>query len=155
MDKKPSEREGVVMSFCTAINCMDGRTQLPVNTYLRERLGADYVDTVTEPGPVRILAHEPDSALTKSILSRVDISINEHGSQCIAVVAHTDCAGNPASEGQQKTQLDAAVRFLTGRYPTVCVLGLWVNERWAVSKVVSTDPLMPCRGRFSHSGESA
>ena len=126
------------MSFCTAINCMDGRTQLPVNTYMKEKLGVDYVDTVTEPGPVRILAEEPDSQLAQSILNRVDISTGKHGSQCIAIVAHVDCAGNPASEDKQAKQLEAAVRFVASRYPGVAVLGLWVNDRWAVSETIST-----------------
>jgi len=41
------------MSFCTAINCMDGRTQLPVNEFMRRKLGVAYVDTITEAGSVR------------------------------------------------------------------------------------------------------
>jgi hypothetical protein len=44
------------MAFCTAVTCMDGRVQLPVNAYLRERFGADFVDTITEPGPNAVLA---------------------------------------------------------------------------------------------------
>ena len=50
------------MSFCTAINCMDGRTQLPVIEFLKDKFGVEFVDTITEPGPVRILADQPDSA---------------------------------------------------------------------------------------------
>ena len=65
------------MSFCTVINCMDGRVQLPVNEYLRRELSVEYVDTITEAGPVRILAREQQSALADSILARVDISINK------------------------------------------------------------------------------
>ncbi len=127
------------MSFCTAINCMDGRTQLPVNTYLREKLGVDYVDTVTEPGPVRILGEKPNSALTESILNRVDISKKKHDSQCVALVAHIDCAGNPAPEDKQREQLAAAVDLLKNRYPDVPILGLWVNEQWSVSEVISAN----------------
>ena len=39
------------MSFCTAINCMDGRVQLPVIRFLQERFKVDYVDVISEPGP--------------------------------------------------------------------------------------------------------
>jgi len=39
------------MIFCTAVNCMDGRVQLPVINYLKERFSANYVDMITEPGP--------------------------------------------------------------------------------------------------------
>jgi hypothetical protein len=47
--------------FYTAINCMDGRVQMPVINYLAARFGADFVDSVTEAGPVLYLAEKPDS----------------------------------------------------------------------------------------------
>ncbi|MBN2132920.1 MAG: hypothetical protein JW741_25700 [Sedimentisphaerales bacterium] len=122
------------MSFCTAINCMDGRTQLPVNEYLRRKLNTPYVDTITEPGPVRILGEEPDSALAESILRRVEVSVKKHGSQCVAVVAHWDCTGNPAPEDRQKKQLDLSVRSVAARYPNIRVLGLWVDSNWSVEE---------------------
>ena len=123
------------MSFGTAINCMDGRTQLPINAYLRQQLEVDYVDTVTEAGPVRVLAEEPESALTASILNRVRISTSHHGSKCVAIVAHHDCAGNPAPEDEQKRQLDLAVRFVAAQCPGIRVLGLWLDETWSVSQI--------------------
>jgi len=123
------------MSFGTAINCMDGRTQLPVNTYLRQQLEVDYIDTVTESGPVRILAEEPESALTESILKRVRLSADKHGSTCIAIVAHTDCAGNPVPDELQKKQLDLAVRFVAAQCPGIRVLGLWVDETFSVAQL--------------------
>ena len=39
------------MSFCTVVNCMDGRVQLPVIRYLQERFEVPYVDSITEVGP--------------------------------------------------------------------------------------------------------
>lgn len=122
------------MSFCAAINCMDGRTQLPVHEFLRENLRVEYVDTITEAGPVRVLAEEPQSTLAQSILGRVEISVRKHGSACVAVVAHWDCAGNPAPEETQRRQLDRAVEFLAGRYPNVRILGLWVDSAWSVAE---------------------
>ena len=44
------------MKFCTAVNCMDGRVQLPVISYMMDRFGADCVDVISEPGPNRIIA---------------------------------------------------------------------------------------------------
>lgn len=120
------------MSFCTAINCMDGRTQLPVIGYLQERFGVEYVDAVTEPGPVGILSSQPDSDAAQSIYRRVDISINAHQSVGIAVVAHHDCAGNPVPEEEQKKQLQASVRVLADRYPQMEVIALWVGDTWTV-----------------------
>ena len=123
------------MSFCTAINCMDGRIQVPVNEYLRKELFVDYVDTITEAGPVRILAEEQQSALADSILARVDISIKKHKSKAIAVVAHFDCAGNPVEEDVQLEQLESAIEFFNDEYPDVKISGLWVDSDWKVRKI--------------------
>ncbi len=124
-------------TFGTVINCMDGRTQLPANAYLREQLEVDYVDTITEAGPVRILGEEPDSALSESIMARVHISTDKHGSKAVAIVAHYDCAGNPVPKDRQLEQLDLSVRFVAAQCPGVRVLGLWIDETWTVSKVCS------------------
>jgi hypothetical protein len=43
-------------SFATAINCMDGRTQIPVTDYVRKKYKVEYVDMITEPGPIKVLA---------------------------------------------------------------------------------------------------
>jgi len=123
------------MSFGTVINCMDGRTQLPALEYLKRHLEVDYVDSVTEPGPIRILAEEPESALTESILSRVRISTEKHGSQAVAIVAHHDCTGNPAPKDTQLNQLDLAVRFIAAQCPGIRVLGLWIDETWSVTQI--------------------
>ena len=114
---------------------MDGRTQLPVNEYLRLQLNVDYVDTITEAGPVRILAEQQDTQTTKSILERVNISVNKHGSKTIVLVAHHDCAGNPVDKEKQLSQLKTATQWLSGKYPDVQVLGLWVDSAWMVSEV--------------------
>ena len=70
------------------MNCIDGRVQLPVIRYLHERFGVLYVDLVTELGPVRALAGPADAETKRSILRRVAMSIDAHGSGLIAVVAH-------------------------------------------------------------------
>lgn len=116
------------MRFCTAINCMDGRVQLPVINYLCDRFEAAYVDSITEPGPNRILAMQDDPALVRSILARVGISIQKHSSAGIAVAGHRDCAGNTASREEQYMHLRDAVRFLRRRYPGIPIIGLWVDE---------------------------
>jgi hypothetical protein len=122
-------------SFCTAVNCMDGRVQLPVIDYLRRRFSVEYVDSVTEPGPVLILAQKNDTEQARSILRRVDISINKHKSSAIAIAAHFDCAGNSAEESVQRNQLARAAQFLSSRYPGADILGLWVDSSWQVHEV--------------------
>lgn len=123
------------MSFATAINCMDGRVQLPVNRYLQDRFGAGHIDTVTEAGPVGILAREPDSEVARSIYQRVEMSLNVHHSTGLAIVAHTDCAGNPIADKAQRSELATAVHRLTERYPGVAVIGLWLGEDWSVAEI--------------------
>ena len=123
------------MSFCTVINCMDGRVQLPVINYLMGRLNVVYVDSITEPGPVRILSEQTDSQLVDSISSRLDISIKKHKSRAIAIVAHYDCAGNPVGKDEQLKQLGSAIVYVAQKYPDVEVLGLWVDENWTVTEV--------------------
>ncbi len=120
------------MIFCTVVNCMDGRVQTPVNTYLQGRFAAAYVDTVTEPGPNRILAECLDERTIASILERVRISVEKHGSRGIAVVGHADCSGNPNARDVQDAQTRRAVAFLAREFPDAEILGLWVDETWQV-----------------------
>jgi len=120
-------------TFGTAINCMDGRTQLPVNEYLRSRYQLDFIDTVTEPGPIKILAE--NQAGVASIQQRVKISVEAHGSKLIAVVAHYDCAGNPVPKETQLEQLESALKTVRAWYNEVQCIGLWVNEKWQVEPV--------------------
>ena len=123
------------MRFCTAINCMDGRAQLPVIAYLRKRFHADFVDMVSEPGPNRVLAQGRDTSAIASIRRRVDISVQRHQSIGIAVVGHHDCAGNPAPAVQQNKDTTAAVLCVREAFRHVPVIGLWLNERWEVEEL--------------------
>jgi hypothetical protein len=117
---------------------MDGRVQLPVINFLREHFGVAWVDAITEPGPIRMLAdHENDPHL-ESIDERLMISVQKHDSVGVAVVGHHDCAGNPVGREEQAEQTRMAVRYLRGRLPDLPVIGLWVDESWEVS-LVDTD----------------
>jgi hypothetical protein len=121
-------------TFATAINCMDGRTQLPVMQYMQEHYGVDYVDTITEPGPDGILGDGTDTALVESIRRRVDISIRKHGSRNVAVVAHHDCAGNPVDQEVHLEQLGRAVEVVRSWGYGCEVIPLWVDEAWKVHR---------------------
>ena len=123
------------MKFCTVINCMDGRVQLPVIKYLKERFGIEYVDSITEAGPNRILAQAQGIASVESIFKRLNISIDKHDSTGIAVVGHHDCAANPALEGEQIAQIQESIRFLRKHYQNIEIIGLWVDSAWEVQEV--------------------
>lgn len=62
------------ITFATAINCIDGRTHVPVIDYMRGQFGVDFVDMVTEPGPNKILSENLDKTTVNSIKDRVRIS---------------------------------------------------------------------------------
>jgi len=137
------------LSFCTAVNCIDGRVQLPVIRYLQQSFGVLYVDLVTEPGPALSLAGsvDADDEIKMSILRRVAISIDAHGSGLIAVAAHADCAGNPAGREEKWRQITESAAVLAERFPAVSILGLWVDERWSVSPVCNLGPAAEAGGQ--------
>ncbi len=118
-------------SFATTINCMDGRTQLPVNDWMKENFGVDYVDTITEPGPNGILARNLEE-LVGSIRNRVLISVNGHGSRVIALIGHHDCAGNPGPKEMQVDHVMKGLEVIRKWELPVRILGLWVGEDWKV-----------------------
>ena len=121
--------------FVTVINCMDGRTQLPVIEFLKEKYGADYVDSVTEAGPIKILADGENQQLIESIRNRVQISTEKHGSKVVAVVGHYDCAGNPEEQMMQLVQIAGSISRIDSWKLDVEAVGLWVDENWQVSVV--------------------
>jgi hypothetical protein len=121
--------------FAAAINCMDGRTQLPVIEWMKREHEADYVDTITEPGPVRILAEATDAPALESIRRRLTISVTKHGSRRVAIVAHADCAGNPVDKDTQLSQLRAAAATVLSWGIGVRVDSLWLGENWRVERV--------------------
>jgi hypothetical protein len=127
------------MSFCTAVNCMDGRVQLPVIRYLQGRFNVEHVDSVTEPGPNLLLAKRTDEGVVQSILRRICISVDKHSSVAIALAGHYDCAGNPATQQEQKQHVAAGIEFLRRQYPDITIIGLWVDESWEVHEVSDSD----------------
>lgn len=122
-------------TFGVAINCMDGRVQLPVIDFLKKKFGLDYVDAVTEPGPNKIVAENRDFATVESIKRRVAISVEKHGAKIVALVAHFDCAGNPADKTVQLDQLNQAEEVVKSWGFNTRIVKLWVDENWQVHLV--------------------
>lgn len=122
-------------NFATAINYMDGRTQRPVIEYMRNKYGVDYVDMITEPWPIRILAENRDEMVLNSIKRRVEISTVKHGSKRIAIVGHYDCAGNPVEEEIQLRQISKSIKTVQSWGFKGEIIGLWIDENWKVHEV--------------------
>lgn len=121
--------------FATAVNCMDGRIQLPVIEYLKNRYKVDHVDTVTEPGPIKILAERTNVTVLESIKHRVEISVKKHGSKSIALVGHHDCAGNPVKRAFQEEQLKKSLDTIESWGFDAEIICLYVNARWEVEEI--------------------
>jgi hypothetical protein len=123
------------VKFATAINCIDGRAQLPVIDYLKRKYKVDYIDDITDAAPAKVLAGRKNAIQLKTIKNRVKISIEKHGSKHIAIVAHYDCAGNPVDKQTQIEQIKKSIKRIRSWEFNVTILGLWVDENWRVHEV--------------------
>ncbi len=121
--------------FTTVITCMDGRIQLPVMQWIEENYGSMYPDTVTEPGPVRILSESQPGNVLEQIKKRVEISVNVHKSKRIFIVAHDDCAGNPVDKKSQWKQMKKAVETVKNWKFGVELVALWVDLEGKITKM--------------------
>ena len=121
--------------FVTAVNCMDGRVQIPVIEWLKKQYNADYVDMITEPGPERLLAEGTDRHILDSIKKRIEISVNRHNSKVVAIIGHYDCAGNPVDKEIQLKQILDAVAYLKSWNFKIEVIGLQLDQNWQINKV--------------------
>ncbi len=120
--------------FGTAINCIDGRVQLPVAKWLKENYSVDYVDMVTEPGPDKVLA---EGILDKieALKTKVLISIKAHNSNIIVIAGHHDCAGNPVAREVHEEQIRKSIEVIKSWNLGVRVIGAWVNYKWIVELI--------------------
>lgn len=98
------------------------------------RFGVPNIDTVTRRGIVKHLTSSYDPA-TNSIVDDLDASITAHDSAQIALVDHTDCAGNPVDDDVQMSQLRNGVDHFRRRYPSQEVVGLWVGPGWTIEVI--------------------
>jgi hypothetical protein len=123
------------MSFSTVISCLDGRIQLPVINYLQERFNTEYIDNITEAGPVGIIQGGGESPEFRSILQRVWLSIQAHGSRQLAIVALHDCAGNPRPDSEQISGVENSLITLAQYFPELEITGLWLDQNWVVHEI--------------------
>jgi len=120
--------------FATALNCMDGRVQLPVIEFLKKKYKVDFVDMITEPGIDKLLG-EGEKETIDRIKKKIEISVKKHGSQIVAIIGHTDCAGNPVGEKEHFCYIRKGKEILESMNLGVEILGLWVNKDWKVEIV--------------------
>lgn len=122
--------------FCTSVSCMDGRIQLPIIHWLKEKYNIAYVDTITEPGIDKLFSN---SDKMQEIKSKVSISVNAHGSRLIMVSGHHDCAGNPVSKNEHISHIKKTMDTIESWKLPVKVIGVWVNEDWELELLSGHD----------------
>ncbi len=122
-------------TFATVVNCIDGRAQAPVSDWIKIHCQASFVDTITTPGPDKLLSSGPHSKVDH-VRDAVAVSVNAHKSQAVVVAGHYDCAANPASAEEHKEQIRAAAEVVRSWGLPVRIAGLWVNEWWQVEVVL-------------------
>ncbi len=111
-------------SFGVALTCIDGRISQVVQQQLREEWGVDFVDMVTLPGPE---AAVPDLPEQHAVWDALRISVQQHGSTRVAVVAHTDCTANDVAIDTRREQVRDAVFEVRDVLPRTDVTG-WVLD---------------------------
>jgi hypothetical protein len=116
---------------------MDGRIQEPVQRYLKEAFGLIYIDSITEPGPARILSDSENREIIDAIIKKVRISVDRHQSSVIAVSSHHDCAANPLEEEIKKEQITKSAHNLKRIFPECDIIGLWIDDKWQVNVVIT------------------
>ncbi len=128
--------------FATAINCIDGRAQIPVIEWMRDHFNIEYVDMITEPGPDRALALGPPGTIA-AIKQKVLLSVQRHLSHIVAIAAHHDCLANPIGKREHADYVKQSVGRIASWGAPVRVVGLWVDERWHVEVVADTNWIKP------------
>jgi hypothetical protein len=124
--------------FATAINCIDGRVQVPVLDWIRFYLNVDYVDLITEPGPDKAIVFGSESTYN-SIFEKATLSIKVLGSRSISIAGHHDCRANPVSKEEHIEQILRSVEIMEEWSLGVRILGLWVNEWRCVEVIKDTE----------------
>lgn len=134
---------GAAGRFATSLSCIDGRVQGPLSEWIRSRSGAEYVDTVTEPGMDRALSG--GGAAAESLRKKAVISVRAHGSRLIVVSGHADCAGNPVGDDEHARQIAECVRVAESWKTGAEVLGVFVDSERRVVPV-GGGPVPPSAG---------
>jgi len=122
-------------TIATAINCIDGRTQIPVIEYMKTTYNVDYVDMITAGGVNKILA-EGNTTAQESIKNGLEISVKTNGSKLVAVVGHFDCRGNLEAKEDQLKHIRQALEVVASWEFNVTLIGLWVDSDWKVSELL-------------------
>ncbi|MFA9378031.1 MAG: carbonic anhydrase [Lachnotalea sp.] len=114
-------------NYGTALNCIDGRTQIPVINWMQQNCCVNYVDLITELGMDKVLSQGSCDEIERLRRNTI-ISINAHHAKVVAVVGHDDCAANPVSDQEHYYDIRASMRVVKSWELPVTVIGLFVDK---------------------------
>ncbi len=113
-------------SFATSLSCIDGRVQLPMINWIKDKYLVDYVDTITAPGIDKVISDNDIESIKKSVM----ISVSNHKSSHIVISGHFGCAGNPVSDEEHFIQIKKSVEIINSWNLNVDVIGVWIDENF-------------------------
>ena len=113
-------------SFATSLSCIDGRVQLPMINWIKEKYSVDFVDTITAPGIDKVIFDDNIESIKKSVI----ISISNHKSSHIVISGHFGCAGNPVSEDEHFIHIKKSVDIVNSWNLNAHVIGVWIDENF-------------------------
>ena len=122
------------MIFATSINCIDGRIQLPISNWIKQKYSIDYVDVITHPGSDKIIGEKNIEGISE-IKTKTLVSINAHNSKLVVISGHHDCAGNPVSKEMHLTQIKKSINIIKSWNCPVTVIGVWINDQWEIEEI--------------------
>lgn len=129
-------------TYGTGLNCMDGAVQGAVRKIIKKRYNVKYVDKITQPGIVKVLADNSNSARIELIKEMLWISVINHGSRVVAIAAHHGCLGNPVEKTQQlkdlvraKITIKQIIKDLDLDILDIEIILLWVNEYYMPEEI--------------------
>ena len=102
---------------------------------MRARFSVEHVDLVTDLAPSTVIIEGRDVRAMASLMGRVAISVEMHGSQGIAVVAHPNCSGTPATDEEQQENVRRAAEYVSNQIPELDIVGVWIDADDVVSEV--------------------
>ncbi len=74
----------------------------------------------------------------EALKSKAQVSVNTHGSRIIVIAGHDDCAGNPATPEEHKSQiLKAAEKVRAWKLPAEKIIPVLINKDWEIEVVAA------------------
>jgi len=142
----PKIIQGILMqqpTFATTLNCIDGRAQAAAESWIRQNIGIDHIDQISEPGVDRLLA-SGDVSVMDPIRHKVGHSVGQNASNVVVIVGHDNYADAPADAqyvtgygcpDTHRSDIHRAINRVASWKIPAYVLGLRLNDEWKVEVV--------------------